>query len=100
MQATALGSDTYLAKIIAVVKQAQSSKPQIQQRIDVIMKWFVPAVLIIAIGSAIIRYFIGSQIFPGYSRIRYAVLAFIGVLVIACPCGMGLATPMAIMTGV
>ncbi len=100
VQATALWSDTYLAKIIDIVKQAQSSKPPIQQTVDTIMKRFIPAVLLIAIGSFIVRYWYGSVLFPGYGWIRYAVLAFVGVLVIACPCGLGLATPMAIVTGI
>lgn len=100
IQATKIWSDTYLSKIIEVVKQAQSSKPQIQHTVDTIMKWFIPLVVSIAVISVIVRYFVGSQIFPWQWWIRYAVLAFIGVLVIACPCGLGLATPMAIMTWV
>ncbi|HNG97045.1 MAG TPA: copper-translocating P-type ATPase, partial [Candidatus Absconditabacterales bacterium] len=100
VQASKIGSDTYLSKIIEIVKQAQGSKPQIQHTVDTIMKWFIPLVVSIAVISVIVRFFVGSQIFPGQGWIRYAVLAFIGVLVIACPCGLGLATPMAIMTGV
>jgi Cu+-exporting ATPase len=100
VQATALWSDTYLAKIIEIVKQAQSSKPPIQQTVDTIMKRFIPVVLVIAIGAFVVRYWYGSILFPGYGWVRYAVLAFVGVLVIACPCGLGLATPMAIVTGI
>lgn len=100
VQASKIWSDTYLSKIIEIVKQAQWSKPQIQHTVDTIMKWFIPLVVSIAVISVIVRFFVWSQIFPGQWWIRYAVLAFIGVLVIACPCGLGLATPMAIMTWV
>ena len=100
IRATAIGADTYLAKIIAIVHTAQNSKPQIQKVVDTIMRRFIPAVLVIAVGSALFRLFLGKTFFPEINPIQFALMSFIGVLVIACPCGLGLATPMAIITGI
>lgn len=99
IQTTAVGSETYLSKIIQIVDDAQNSKPQIQYKVDKIMKVFIPVVLSIAIVSCIVRLFIAPKFMPQSEAIRYAIQAFVGVLVIACPCGLGLATPMAIVTG-
>lgn len=102
IETIATGSETYLSKIIAVVEQAQNSKPQIQYRVDKIMKVFIPVVLGIALFSTVLWLLIGLNrtSLPTSEVIRYAIQAFVGVLVIACPCGLGLATPMAIITGI
>ncbi len=99
IQTTAIGTDTYLSKIIQVVEEAQNSKPQIQHKVDKIMVVFIPVVLGIAIISTIIWLRVAPNYMDQNLAIRYAIQAFIGVLVIACPCGLGLATPMAIVTG-
>lgn len=100
VQATAIGADTYLSKIIAIVEQAQNSKPSIQRLADRIMKYFIPSIILIAIGSWLFWLFLGKQFFPDINAIQFAVMSFVGVLVIACPCWLGLATPMAIITWV
>lgn len=100
VRATAIWQDTYLQKIISIVEQAQNSKPQIQKIADEIMKYFVPWVLIIAVLAALFRLFLGRNFYPDINHIQFAVMSFVWVLVIACPCGLGLATPMAIITGV
>jgi P-type E1-E2 ATPase len=102
IETIATGNETYLSKIIAVVQQAQNSKPQIQYKVDNIMKVFIPVVLGIALLSTLVWLFIGyyRTSLSTADVIRYAIQAFVGVLVIACPCGLGLATPMAIITGI
>lgn len=89
-----LGNDTTLAHIIAMVKQAQISKPEIGRLVDKIASVFVPVVIIIAIVTFIVWYFLGPQ-----PQMAYALTTAIAVLVIACPCALGLATPIAIMMG-
>jgi Cu+-exporting ATPase len=91
---TRIGKDTTLARIVRLVEEAQGSKAPIQRLADVIASYFVPAVIGIAVITFIIWYFLG----PNPSLI-YAFLNFIAVLVIACPCALGLATPTAIMVG-
>ncbi|MDG6894271.1 copper-translocating P-type ATPase [Volucribacter amazonae] len=86
-----IGHNTRLANIIKLVRQAQSSKPKIGQLVDKIASIFVPIVLIIALFTGIIWYFI----YP-----NYALVTFTTVLIIACPCALGLATPMSIIAGV
>jgi len=100
VKATAVGKDTYLSKIIAIVSDAQNSKPQIQKLVDQIMKRFVPWVLVIALCAWLFWLFLGNYFFPDINSIQFAFMSFVGVLVIACPCWLGLATPMAIVTGV
>lgn len=100
VQATAVGVDTYLSKIIAVVSDAQNSKPHIQKLVDTIMQRFIPVVLLIAIWSACFRLFRWTTFYPEINAIQFAIMSFVWVLVIACPCGLWLATPMAIVTGV
>lgn len=100
VQATAIWSETYLQKIISIVEQAQSSKPAIQKLADSIMQYFVPTVLIIALLSACFRILLGNQFFPWINGFQFGLMTFVGVLVIACPCGLGLATPMAVITGI
>ncbi len=93
-EATKVGKDTTLARIIRLVEEAQGSKAPIQRLADVIASYFVPIVIGIAIITFIIWYFIGPA-----PALTYAFLNFIAVLVIACPCALGLATPTAIMVG-
>lgn len=92
-KATRVGSDTALAQIIKLVEDAQGSKAPIAQMADIVSGYFVPIVFCIATLSALAWYFIGGQT-PVFS-----LTIFIAVLVIACPCALGLATPTAIMVG-
>ncbi|EPY6471129.1 heavy metal translocating P-type ATPase [Clostridium sporogenes] len=92
-KATKVGKDTALAQIIKLVEDAQGSKAPIAKMADIISGYFVPVVITIAIVSALAWYFFGGQ-----SGI-FALTIFISVLVIACPCALGLATPTAIMVG-
>ncbi|PIQ20022.1 MAG: copper-translocating P-type ATPase [Cytophagales bacterium CG18_big_fil_WC_8_21_14_2_50_42_9] len=89
------GSDTLLAQIIKTVQQAQASKPPVQKLVDKIAGIFVPAVILIALFSFAVWYFLGVE-----NNQTYALQALITVLIIACPCALGLATPTAIMVGV
>jgi len=89
------GSDTLLAQIIKTVQQAQASKPPVQKLVDKIAGIFVPAVILIALLSFAVWYFSGVE-----NNQTYALQALITVLIIACPCALGLATPTAIMVGV
>ncbi len=91
-KATRIGKDTVLAQIVELVKQAQSSKAPIQKLADQITGWFVPVVIVIAIASFLIWWLIGDNF-------TLALIASINVLIIACPCALGLATPTSIMVG-
>jgi len=93
-RATKVGRDTMLAQIIRLVEDAQGSKAPIQRLADVIAGYFVPAVIAIALVTFGVWYFFGPE--PAFT---YAVLNFVAVLIIACPCALGLATPTAIMVG-
>ena len=93
-RAAKVGADTALARIIRLVEQAQGSKPPIARLADVIASYFVPAV----IGIATLT-FLAWWIFGPAPSLSYALLNFVAVLVIACPCALGLATPTAIMVG-
>jgi len=93
-EATKVGKDTTLAQIIRMVEEAQGSKAPIQRLADVIASYFVPIVIGIATVTFIIWYFLGPA--PAFT---FALLNFIAVLIIACPCALGLATPTAIMVG-
>jgi len=92
-KATKIGKDTMLAQIIKLVEDAQGSKAPIQKLADKISGIFVPGVLIIGITSFLIWYFIASQEFT------FALSIFVAVMIIACPCALGLATPTAVMVG-
>lgn len=92
-EATRVGSETALAQIIRLIEEAQGSKAPIQDFADKISAWFVPAVLIIAALTFVIWFF-----FLGAS-LTFSLMAFTAVIVIACPCALGLATPTAIMVG-
>jgi len=94
-QATRVGADTALARIIKMVRQAQNSKPPIGKLADAIAAVFVPVVMLIAIAAALVWYFNGPD-----PRAVYAIVTAVTVLIIACPCALGLATPMSVMVGV
>lgn len=93
-RATRVGRDTALAQIIRLVEQAQGSKAPIQRLVDRVAARFVPAVMLIALVTAGIWLAFGPA-----PRLTYALLNFVAVLIIACPCALGLATPTAIMVG-
>ena len=95
MRATKVGRDTVLAQIVRMVQEAQGSKAPIQRLADVISGIFVPVVLIIAIATFVVWFDLAS---PDV-RLEQALVAFVSVLIIACPCALGLATPTAIMVG-
>ncbi|MEO8626766.1 MAG: heavy metal translocating P-type ATPase [Betaproteobacteria bacterium] len=94
MEAQAVGSDTMLARIVKMVAEAQRSRAPIQAVADRISGWFVPLVILIAIATFIVWSLVGPE-----PRIGHALLNAIAVLIIACPCALGLATPMSIMVG-
>lgn len=98
--ATKVGAETLLAQIINMVEEAQGSKAPIQALADKISSIFVPIVLVIAFLTLIVWLTIGSQ-YLGFSQaLSYGIVSFVGILVIACPCALGLATPTAIIVGV
>jgi len=92
-KATKVGAETMLAQIIRLIEEAQGSKAPIQAFADRISSWFVPAVILIATLSFVVWLFILGQ------SLTFALMAFTAVIVIACPCALGLATPTAIMVG-
>jgi Cu+-exporting ATPase len=93
-RATRVGADTALARIVALVEHAQGSKAPIQRLADRVSEIFVPAVLVVATLTFAAWFVFGTE-----PRLTLALTAFIGVVIIACPCAMGLATPTAIMVG-
>ncbi|HVJ78203.1 MAG TPA: heavy metal translocating P-type ATPase [Hyphomicrobium sp.] len=95
VRATSVGRDTLLARIVQMVAEAQRSRAPIQRLADQVAGWFVPLVIAIA-GLA----FIAWLTFGPEPRFSYALIAAVSVLIIACPCALGLATPMSIMVGV
>jgi P-type Cu+ transporter len=100
LAATKVGSDTLLSQIIKMVEEAQGSKAPIQALADKISSIFVPTVLGIAITALILWLSIGSSALGLSTALSYGILSFVGILVIACPCALGLATPTAIIVGV
>jgi Cu+-exporting ATPase len=94
MRAEKVGADTLLSRIVELVAKAQRSRAPIQKLVDTVSAWFVPAVLAVAIIAALAWYLIGPE-----PRLTHALLAAVAVLIIACPCALGLATPMSIMVG-
>ncbi len=92
MQAEKVGSETLLAQIVRMVADAQRSRAPIQRLADVVAGYFVPAVILISIISFIIWYLAGPE-----PRLAHGLIAAVSVLIIACPCALGLATPMSIM---
>ncbi len=93
MRATRVGSETMLSQIVEMVASAQRSRAPIQKLADSVAGWFVPAVMAVAVLA-----FIGWAIWGPAPALAYALVAAISVLIIACPCALGLATPMSIMT--
>ena len=93
--ATGIGHDTALARIVELVKRAQNSKPPIGRLADSIAAYFVPVIMMIALASALLWLNLGPE-----PRIAFAMVSFTTVLIIACPCALGLATPMSVMVGV
>jgi Cu+-exporting ATPase len=91
--ATKVGQDTVLSHIITLVEEARTGKAQMQRLVDQVAKYFVPAVLAIAIGVGLGWYFIGDI------GLTFSLLAFVSVIIIACPCALGIATPAALMMG-
>ena len=94
MRAEKVGADTMLAQIVTMVSEAQRSRAPIQKLADVVAGYFVPAVVLIAVVTMI-----AWGIFGPEPRLAYAVINAVAVLIIACPCALGLATPMSIMVG-
>ena len=95
MEAERVGSETMLARIVEMVAQAQRSRAPIQGLADKVSAWFVPAVIAVAVIAFIVWATIGPE-----PRFAYAIVNAVAVLIIACPCALGLATPMSIMVGV
>ena len=94
MEARAVGADTMLARIVRMVAEAQRSRAPIQAVADRISGWFVPLVVLISLAAFVVWNFVGPE-----PRFGHALLNAIAVLIIACPCALGLATPMSIMVG-
>lgn len=99
-EATKVGSDTMLAQIVKMVEEAQGSKAPIQELADRVSGVFVPIVLVIAALTLALWLAVGSQFLGFSSALSFGLLSFVGILVIACPCALGLATPTAIIVGV
>ncbi len=94
VRAERVGRDTLLAQIVQSVSEAQRSRAPIQRLADVVASWFVPAVLAVAVVTAIVWGLFGPE-----PRLAHALVNAVAVLIIACPCALGLATPMSIMVG-
>jgi Cu+-exporting ATPase len=95
MTATKVGSETLLARIVQMVGEAQRSRAPVQRLADLVAAWFVPAVVLIAVVT-----FVAWALFGPEPALTYALVNAVAVLIIACPCALGLATPMSIMVGV
>jgi Cu+-exporting ATPase len=95
MRADKIGADTLLSQIVQMVAQAQRSRAPIQRLADRVSGWFVPAVILIAVLAFAVWLVVGPE-----PRFSYALVAAVSVLIIACPCALGLATPISIMVGV
>ena len=93
VKATKIGQDTVLSQIITLVEEAKTGKAKLEKMVDQVAKYFVPAIITIAIGVFFGWYFIGN------AGLTYSILAFVSVMIIACPCALGLATPAALMIG-
>lgn len=94
MQAEKIGADTLLSQIIDMVAKAQRSRAPIQKLADLVSFYFVPTVVFVSILTFIVWYFVGPE-----PRLAYALVSAVAVLIIACPCALGLATPISIMVG-
>src|SRR5262245_12500687 len=94
MRAERVGADTLLAQIVRMVSEAQRSRAPIQRLANLVSAWFVPAVVVVAVITALVWGVYGPE-----PRLAYALVNAVAVLIIACPCALGLATPMSIMVG-
>jgi Cu+-exporting ATPase len=94
MRAERVGADTLLSQIVKMVAEAQRSRAPVQRLVDVVSSWFVPAVVIAAVMTFVVWLIWGPE-----PALAYAVINSVAVLIIACPCALGLATPMSIMVG-
>jgi Cu+-exporting ATPase len=94
MRAERVGSDTLLAQIVRMVSEAQRSRAPIQRLADVVASWFVPVVIAAAVITFVVWAWLGPE-----PKFAYAIVNAVAVLIIACPCALGLATPMSIMVG-
>jgi len=99
VRATRVGRNTTLAQIVRLVEDAQSTKAPIERVADTVSGYFVPAVLTVSLATFLFWYFIGSGMWDVGDALTFALTAFVAVLVIACPCALGLATPTAIVVG-
>jgi Cu+-exporting ATPase len=95
MRAEKIGADTMLARIVAMVAEAQRSRAPIQRLADAVSAWFVPVVIVIALAA-----FAAWAVFSTVQPLAHGLIAAVSVLIIACPCALGLATPMSIMVGI
>ncbi|HEX2106255.1 MAG TPA: heavy metal translocating P-type ATPase [Nitrososphaera sp.] len=93
VRATKVGQDTVLSQIITLVENARMGKAPMQRMVDQVAKYFVPVVIAVALGAGLGWYFAGG------AGLTYALLAFVSVIIIACPCALGIATPAALMMG-
>ena len=93
VRATKVGQDTVLSQIITLVENARISKAPMQKMVDQVAKYFVPAVIAVAVSVGLGWYFAGE------AGLTYSLLAFVSVIIIACPCALGIATPAALMMG-
>jgi Cu+-exporting ATPase len=93
VRATKVGQDTVLSQIITLVENARMGKAPMQRMVDQVAKYFVPAVIAVAVGAGLGWYFAGG------AGLTYSLLAFVSVIIIACPCALGIATPAALMMG-
>jgi Cu+-exporting ATPase len=93
VRATKVGQDTVLSQIIALVEEARTGKAPMQRMADQVAKYFVPGVVVIAIAAGLVWYFVGGI------GLTFSLLSFVSVIIIACPCALGIATPAALMIG-
>lgn len=93
VEATKVGQDTVLSQIIMLVEEARTGRAPMQRMADQVAKYFVPAIIMIAIGAGLGWYFVGGI------GLTFSILAFVSVMIIACPCALGIATPAALMMG-
>jgi Cu+-exporting ATPase len=93
VKATKVGQDTVLSQIITLVEETKTGKAKLERMVDQVAKYFVPTIIMIAIGVFLGWYFIGD------AGLTYSILAFVSVMIIACPCALGIATPAALMMG-
>jgi Cu+-exporting ATPase len=99
VRATRVGKDTTLAQIVKLVEEAQTTKAPIERLADTVAAYFVPAVLAVAVSTFAFWYLVGASMWDVGDALAFSMTAFVSVLVIACPCALGLATPTAIVVG-